>query len=179
MGIRAAAAVLLAIAPHAIGIASAQERFKLQYNHVGQSSKYLAQQAYDVGDQPGHQVRIYKVQRTYSEESTLVIRGVRVKSSEANGYSDYTNGIGPIWGYEVWTMEDGGKVFLTYTGSTFSEPTETGSRRGIATSATRITGGTGAWKSLRGMMHSASKFDSDPQKGYSQADNKGEYWFDE
>ena len=53
------------------------------------------------------------------------------------------------------------------------------SRRGVATSATRITGGTGAWKSLRGMMHSASTFDSDPQKGYSQADNKGEYWFDE
>lgn len=69
-------------------------------------------------------------------------------------------------------MEDGGKVFLAYTGSTFSEPTETGSRRGIAT---RITGGTGAWKSLRGMMHSASTFDSDPQKGYSQAGNKGEY----
>lgn len=179
MGIRAVATVLLAVAPFVVGSAVAQERFKVQYNHAGQASKYLAQQAYDVGDQPGHQVRIYKVLRTFSEESTFVIRGVRVKSSETNGYSDYTNGIGPVWGYEVWTMDDGGKVFLTYTGSTFSEPTETGARRGIATSGGRITGGTGAWKSLRGVMHSVSKFDSDPQKGYSQADNKGEYWFDE
>lgn len=179
MSIRAAAALGLGVVSLVAGSAFAQERFKLQYNQVGQTSKYLAQQAYDVGDQPGHQVRIYKVQRTFTDESTFVVRGVRVRMSESTGYSDYTGGIGPIWGYEVWTLEDGGKVFLTYTGSTYSEPTETGSRRGIATSAARITGGTGAWKSIRGMIHSASKFDSDPQKGYSQGDNKGEYWFED
>lgn len=100
MSIRAAAAIGLGVIGFVAAPAFGQERVKLQYNHVGQTSKYLAQQAYDVGDQPGHQVRIYKVQRTYSPESTLVIRGVRVKSSEANGYSDYTNGIGPIWGLQ-------------------------------------------------------------------------------
>lgn len=100
MSIRAAAAIGLGVIGFVAGPAFGQERVKLQYNHVGQTSKYLAQQAYDVGDQPGHQVRIYRVQRTYGPESTLVIRGVRVKSSEANGYSDYTNGIGPIWGLQ-------------------------------------------------------------------------------
>lgn len=167
------AALLPAAAVHA------QERFKLQFNQVGQSSKYIAQQAYDVGDSPGHQVRIYKVQRTFTEASSFVVRGVRVTSTEVNGYSDYTNGVGPIWGYEVWSMADGGKVFVQYIGSTFSEPTETGSRRGIATSAGRIIGGSGAWKNIRGMVHSTSRFDSDPQKGYSQGDNQGEYWFEE
>ena len=168
--------VLLAIAS---GPASAQEHFKLNYNQVGQTSKYLGQQAFDVGDQAGHQVRIYKVQRTFTEESAFVIRGVRVKSTEANGYSDYTNGIGPISGYEVWTMADGGKVYAEYSGSTLSEGTETGSRRGVATSAGRITGGTGAWKSIRGMVHNVSRFDSDPQKGYSQTDTRVEYWFED
>lgn len=177
---RAIPAVLtLVIGILATDVAIGQERQKFGYTQAGQTSKYLGQQAFDVGDQPGHQVRIYKVLRTFTDESGFLVRGVRVKSTETNGYSDYTNGVGPIWGYEVWTLEDGGKVFANYTGSTFSEPTSTGSRRGVATSASRITGGTGAYKGIRGMAHNVSRFDSDPKTGYSQSETRGEYWFEE
>lgn len=181
MRVQFASALLAAVAciAFAAGPACAQQRFKLEITQAGQISKYINQAAYDVGDQPGHQVRIYKLQRTYTDQSTLVVRSVRVVSEETNGYSDYINGVGANSGYTVWNLADGGKIFMTYSGTASSETTATGSRRGVSTGAVRIVGGTGAWKSIRGTSYGIVKFDTDPANGYSQSDTKGEYWFEE
>jgi hypothetical protein len=38
-------------------------------------------------------------------------------------------------------------------------------------------GGTGKFTKIRGMLTDAVEFDTDPDKGFSRAANKGEYWF--
>ena len=156
-----------------------QEKYPIETTSEGSSSKYTQQYKIDVGDVPNHQVRIQETHRIHNDKSTLVIRGVRVKESWVRGFSDYTNGKGRAWGYIYWVLEDGDKIFLDYSGQSHSEPTSTGSLKGSYTGTTRIVGGTGKYKGIRGAMTDTVSFDNDPKNGYNNSDSKGEYWFEE
>jgi hypothetical protein len=161
------------------GVASAQQRYPIETAGEGQiASKYTQQLAIDVGDVPGHQVRVVEIMRTYSDATKLRITGTRVKESWLRGLTDYVNGSGPARGYAVWVLEDGEKVFLSWDSITQSESTATGSRKGSSEAVTRIAGGTGKYKGIRGLMRDTVQFDTDPASGYSRASSKGEYWFE-
>lgn len=161
-------------------IGLAQQKFPIESRGEGQTgSKYTQQLAIDVGDLAGHQVRIVEIKRTYSEETKLSITGVRVKESWLRGLTDYVNGSGPARGYTVWILEDGEKIFLTWDSVSQSEPTAAGSRRGSSEAVTRISSGTGKYKGIRGLLRDSVQFDTDPNQGYSRAQTKGEYWFEE
>jgi len=158
----------------------AQQKFPIETKGEGQTeSKYTQQLAVDVGDLAGHQVRVVEIRRTYSEETKLSIKGVRVKESWLRGLTDYVNGSGPARGYTVWIMEDGEKIFLTWDSVSQSEPTASGSRKGSSEAVTRISGGTGKYKGIRGLLRDSVQFDTDPNQGYSRAQTKGEYWFED
>jgi hypothetical protein len=157
-------------------IATAQQKFSINATGEGIKSRYVQQHVIDVGDVPGHQVRILEVQRTGGQ---LVIDGVKVVESWDRGMSDYTNGVGPARGYGTWLMEDGSKIFLEWSGTSYTESTATGSRRGTFHGANKITGGTGRFTKIRGMTTSVTKFDTDPVNGYNRATSKGEYWFEQ
>ena len=134
---------------HETGLA--QQKFPIETKGEGQTgSKYTQQLAIDVGDLTGHQIRVVEIKRTYSEETKLAIMGVRVKESWLRGLTDYVNGSGPAHGYTVWMLEDGEKIFLTWDSVSQSEPTSGGSRRGSSEAVTRISGGTGKYKGIRG-----------------------------
>lgn len=156
----------------------AQQRYPIETAGEGQTaSKYTQQLAIDVGDVAGHQVRVVELMRNYSEETKLRIMGARVKESWFRGLTDYVNGSGPARGYSVWILEDGEKIFLAWDSISQSEATAAGSRRGSSEAVTRITGGTGKYKGIRGLMRDSVQFDTDPKQGYSRAVSKGEYWF--
>ena len=160
--------------------ALAQQRYPIETAGEGQTaSKYTQQLAIDVGDVAGHQVRVVELMRNYSEETKLRIMATRVKESWLRGLTDYVNGSGPARGYSVWILDDGEKIFLQWDSISQSEPTATGSRKGSSEAVTRITGGTGKYKGIRGLMRDTVQFDTDPKQGYSRAVSKGEYWFDE
>jgi hypothetical protein len=53
----------------------------------------VQQHAIDVGDVPGHQVRVYEVHSTYPSDAP-VYNGVKVKESWNRSLSDYTDGSG-------------------------------------------------------------------------------------
>ncbi len=162
-----------------IGVASAQQRYPIETAGEGQTgSKYTQQLAIDVGDVPGHQVRVVEIMRTYSDATKLRIMGAPVKESWLRGLTDYVNGSGPARGYTVWVLDDGEKVFLQWDSITQSESTATGSRKGSSEAVTRIINGTGKYKGIRGLMRDTVQFDTDPQTGYSRASSKGEYWFE-
>lgn len=156
-----------------------QQKYPIGTNSEGQTSKYIQQHKIDVGDVPGHQVRIQETQRVYNDKSTLAFAGTKAKESWIQGYSDYTNGKGKAWGYGHWLLEDGNKIFFEYIGTSHSEPTSTGSLKGSYHGTTRIVGGTGKFKGIRGTTTDTVAFDNDPKAGYNNSDGKGEYWFQE
>lgn len=97
-----------------------------------------------------------------------------VLSPEVN----YTNGIGPVSGFQTWTTEKGNKVFIETAGSSETVATETGSKRGTYHGTGRIVGGTGRFAKLRGLLVGESKFDTDPKLNYNIYSIHGEYWFE-
>jgi hypothetical protein len=157
----------------------AQEKFPIKTTSEGQTSKYIQQYKIDVGDVPGHQVRIQETQRIHNDKSTLAFAGTRVKESWVRGYSDYTNGKGKAWGYGQWILEDGGKVYFEYVGTAHAESTSTGSLKGTYHGTTHIKGGTGKYKGIRGTTTDSVSFDNDPKNGFNQNEANGEYWFEE
>lgn len=162
-----------------VDVAWAQQRYSIEEKPDWSTGKYTQQYAIDVGDVPGHKVRILELQYIYNDQSQFAVSGVKVKESWSRGYTDYTNGKGRSWGYGVWLLADGNKVFLEGSGTTLAEPTATGSIRGSYHGVSRLTGGTGKFSGIRGTITEMNDFDNDPKTGYNRGESKGEYWFDE
>jgi hypothetical protein len=159
------------------GIASAQQKYPFINPSAPQSSRYVQQQIIDVGDIPGHQIRIYEIQRMYTADHP-VIMGTKVVEVWARGSADYVNGVGPAQGYDIMMLEDGSKIFAEWRGTSYSEATSTGSRRGTFHGTIRWIGGTGKYATIRGVITAVSEFDTDPKTGYNRTVHKGEYWFE-
>ena len=159
------------------GIASAQQKYPYNQSSAPQSSRYVQQHIIDVGDIPGHQIRIYEYQRMHTADHPVVM-GTKVVEQWVRGSSDYVNGVGPTQGYETWVLEDGSKIFSEFRGTSYSEATSTGSRRGTFHGTVRLIGGTGKYATIRGVMTSDTEYDTDPKTGYNRPVSKGEYWFE-
>jgi hypothetical protein len=156
----------------------AQQKQPLNVSGDGVKSRWVQQNLIDVDDVPGHQIRNYEIQRTFTGSSQPVVDGERVVEGWVRGYSNYTNGIGPVLSYTTWVTDKGSKIFLESVGTSETQPTETGSKRGTYHGTSRIVGGNGRFASLRGLLVDISKFDTDPKVGYSTVDSHGDYWFE-
>jgi hypothetical protein len=141
--------------------------------------RYVQQNIIDVDDTPGHQIRNFEIQRTFSADSQLVIDGERIVEAWVRGYSNYTGGIGPVWGYTTWITDKGNKIFTEGIGTSETQVTDSGSRRGMYHGTSRFIGGTGRFAKIRGLLVDVSKFDTDPKTGYNTVDSHGEYWFEQ
>lgn len=166
--------VLVVVMLTMAGVASAQERHKVTVSASAAQSKYVQQHAIDVGDVPGHQVRIYEIQRTGTEAE---FSGVRSRESWSRGYSDYTNSTGSTSGYGMWILEDGSKIFNRYNGTSQTVIGADGKKKGTYHGVTQITGGTGKFANIRGYVRDMTKFDA--AAGYNESSGEGEYWFEE
>ena len=136
------------------------------------NSQYLHEHALDVGDIPGHQVRVYEIKYEYPNKD-FALAGVRVVESYVRGMSDYTNWSGPFTTYTVFTMEDGSKVFSRSTGTTQTE--SDGTRR--FTFVQTFTGGTGKFKGMRGQLRGSGERIGAAKTLTSHS--QGEYWIEE
>ena len=159
------------------GLAVAGQKYTYKHSNKPQSSRYVQQHVIDVGDIPGHQIRIYEIHNTYTRGHP-VISGTKVVETWARGSSDYISGVGPTQGYGVWVLEDGNKIYTEWSGTSYTEPTSTGSIRGTFNGTTRLTGGTGKFATIRGVVTDVVKFDTDPDHGYNDGSERGEYWLD-
>jgi len=158
----------------AVGLSSpgwAQDKKPISYGSRA-TSKYVQEQAIDVGDVPGHQVRVYQIHFVYPKDG-MVIDGAQVKESETYGMSDYTNGTGLFNIYAVYLMEDGSKVFARGGGATQSSAD--GARSFYA--ATQIVGGTGRYKAIRGQVRAKGQRAAGANSLTDES--SGEYWFEE
>ena len=76
----------------------AQQKHKISGKLRAANTKYTQQYVIDVGDVPGHQIRIFEIHRTFPKDPPA-FEGVRTVEEWVRGFSDYTDGNG--WGGRV------------------------------------------------------------------------------
>ena len=156
------------------GEASAQQKHKFLFKAPPGTTKFTQTHLMDVGDVPGHQVRIAELQSKYPGEAP-VYDGVKVVEARAVLVSDYIDANGSSFTYSVSTLENGDKIFAR-TEILAHTTVVDGARRTSFTSVATLTGGTGRFKGIRGTLR-GSGF-SDMKTGTSGAQTEGEYWFE-
>jgi hypothetical protein len=173
--LRSAALVSAVLALCATPGAWAQEKQKVLFNVPAESTKYTQQHAIDVGDAPGHQVRVFELQRTFGKDAPM-IGGVRVKESWTRGTTDFTDLNGPGTSYTTYVMENGDKIYSRGTFEAHRIATSDGKYALKNLGAGTITGGTGKFQGIRGVARSENF--ADPKAGTNESKGELEYWME-
>jgi hypothetical protein len=150
--------------------AFAQEKQRVVIKALPENTKFTQQHAIDVGDVPGHQVRVFEIHRTYPNNPPI-INGLKLVEQWNRGITDYTNINGPNYNYTVSVMENGDKYFTR----TITLSQSTGQGKNSYTSVSTITGGTGKLFGIQGVSRSSGK--SDLAAGINENESELEYWF--
>jgi hypothetical protein len=152
------------------GGALAQQKQTIAIKSSAANTKYTQQHAIDVGDVPGHQVRVYEFVRTYPTDPPM-INGLKLRESWTRATSDYTDGTGSGTVYIIYVFENDDKIFAR--GTLVTQNTGTG-KLTSATAGT-ITGGTGKFSGIQGLVRTSTS--SDPKVGFNEGQTEMEYWF--
>jgi hypothetical protein len=153
-----------------LGSAIAQQKEQVSFKTPVANTKYTQQQAIDVGDMAGHQVRIYEIHRTYPVNAP-VINGIKLVESWSRGVTDYVDGNGPNTTYNVYVLDNGDKIFTRAALVAQS----LGSGKITTTSAGTITGGTGKMAGIQGVIRTTGT--AEPKAGVNENQTDIEYWF--
>jgi len=153
----------------------AQEKQKYFFKAPPGVSKYTQQQVIDVGNVPGHQLRIYELHTKYTTEAP-VYDGIKVVEAWAHGVSDYTNGSGRSMNYGTSLLENGDKIFSTTEVLMHTVVGPDGSRKSRFNTVVTLTSGTGRFKGIRGTLRGTGA--TDFKTGTSDAQTEGEYWIE-
>jgi hypothetical protein len=165
----------MAIAVLAIpNVSAAQQKCKLSWEEPSSDSEYTQQHAIDVGDIPGHQVRVFELHTVYPNAKPNC-EGLKFAEAWARGFSDYVNRNGRGWGYGVYTLENGDKIYYEFTGTLQTVVAADGSKKSSFEGSVRWTGGTGKYQGVRGLEWDHATVDLD--RGIAQAKSEAEYWF--
>jgi hypothetical protein len=159
-----------------MSISSAQEKCKISEAMEAANSTYTQQHVIDVGDLPGHQVRIFEVHRTFAANDKPNCEGLKRKDIWERGHSDYIDRNGRATGYSVTTFENGDKMFGQYTGTAITATGSDGSKQSTFTGVGTYVGGTGKYQSIHGFWRASTKFD--PDKNVNLPQIEGEYWLE-
>jgi hypothetical protein len=151
-----------------LGGAIAQEKQRVSYKTSAANTKYMQQLNVDAGDTPGHIVRVWDLTRNHRDAS-IIINGVKLVEDTARGITDIIDGNGTATFYSVFIMENGDKFFAR---SVQSSTGESGTITLLA--AGPITGGTGKFEQIHGVVKSSGKFNV--TSGFNEVEATIEYW---
>ena len=159
-------------------VATAREKQKISYKVPATNTKYTQQHLIEIDDVPGHQIRVFELQRTYpgtNPGETPVFNGVRAKDSWSRAMSDYVDANGRVFGYVTFDLENGDKVFARYEGVSQTPPGGTTNTPIILT----LTGGTGNFKDIRGTLRVVNLANfAGGRATPAGTQYEGEYWFE-
>jgi hypothetical protein len=157
--------------------ALAQEKFKYSFQNPPEIvSTYKEAHNIDVGDVPGHVLRLSALQLVYPATGPApMYSGVRVKESNTVLKSDLQDGNGAASGYTITTLVTGDKVFLETSLIVQTAPGELGKPTTRVTQTYVIAGGTGKFKNIRGVLRASSV--TDFKTATRGAVSEGEYYF--
>jgi hypothetical protein len=167
------AIALLGLAIYPASDAIAQQKQRIAFKVGPENSKYTQQHTIDVGDVPGHQIRVYEIRRTFPQNPP-VFDNVKVVEQFTRGMTDYIDLNGPQTNYGVWVLENGDKLFTRGNLISESAANPDGSIKTTSYSVTQFTGGTGKFRNIRGSTKTLSI--SDIKAGFNEAQYEIEYW---
>jgi len=152
------------------GSAVAQQKQRISFVLPPGNSKYTQQHVIEVGDVPEHKLRLYELQRTFPKDGPA-FEGTRLAELWIRGIADFVevNGLATV--YSTYVFDNGDKFFVR---SDLVAATEAGKSSTLA--AGRITGGTGQFRNMRGVVRVASS--PDPDSGLMRSAFDIDYWFD-
>ena len=165
----------VALAAFASPEALAQERCKMTWDTPAGNAEYTEQHVMDVGDVPGHQIRLFELHRTYPDDQANCEGHKRVEQW-SRGYSDYIDRNGRAWGYGVTELDNGDKIFLEWSGTSQTVVDDDGSKKSTYTGVAIWKGGTGKYQNVRGIQRDSIVFD--PEKNFNETRAEVEYWFE-
>jgi hypothetical protein len=159
------------------GISSgfAQEKQKYYFKSLPGLAKYTQQHVIDVGDVPGHQIRVYELHTKFGADAPSY-DGIKVAEVWTRAMSDYTNGSGRNSGYGVSLMANGDKIFSLIEVMSQTTVGADGSRKTKFYNVNRLNGGTGKFKGIRGTLVGSGA--TDFKTGTSDTITEGEYWIE-
>jgi hypothetical protein len=134
----------------------AQESQRVFFSTSAENTKYTQQHLIEVGDVPGHHVRLFEISRTFPNDPPI-IGGLALKEEWNRGVSDYTDSSGPASFYGVYVTAVSRKA-----GAGLS-----------AVTVGRITGGTGKFANMRGTIYTVRT--ADPAAGINEGQTEIEY----
>ena len=102
--------------------------------------------------------------------------GVKVLETKGWLRSDYINRNGGFTQYTVLQMANGDKIYQTIEGQTQTSVGSDGAGRTSFSTITHLTGGTGKFANIRGLIRGSGV--SDFKTGPSNNPSEGEYWFE-
>jgi hypothetical protein len=149
------------------GRAVAQEKQHVSFKAPAANSKYTQQLNVDVGDAPNHIVRIWELQHTYPNDAP-VINGVKLVEWWERAIGDRFDGSGDGTSYAVFVMENGDKFFAR-----ISLVVQNTSGKLAASTAGHITGGTGKFAGIQGIVRGTANFD--PKTGFNESQMEIDY----
>jgi hypothetical protein len=152
------------------GDASAQEKQRVSFKVPAENAKYTQQLFIDVGDVPGHQVRVFE--RRNVPGNPPMINGLKLVETWSRVTTDYTDNNGTSAGYGVFVLENGDKFFARF--ASVAQSTGAGKLTGMTVGP--ITGGTGKFAGIRGVIRSFNT--ADPKAGVYDGQTDIEYWIE-
>lgn len=174
---RSAAFVLPALLAFSVSQESlAQEKQAVAFSLPAGSIHYLQEQTIEVGDVPGHKLRIFEARIDY-QSIKLAFGGVRVKEVFTRGSSDYTNGNGTSSNYSVYVLEDGNKLFAKDSGVAQTTASADGAITFRSAVVVTFTAGTGKFRGIKGQLR--GNVVRVPGDSVAKADVTGEYWIED
>jgi hypothetical protein len=141
---------------------------RVSFKASAANSKYTQHYNIDVGDAPGHQVRVFEIRRTFPNNAPA-INGVKLVELWNRGASDLFDGDGAYTTYSVFVMENGDKFFA----QTARVAESIGSGKFTTSSTGTITGGTGKFFGIEGIVQTVGT--DDPKAGFAEAQYDIEY----
>ena len=90
--------------------------------------------------------------------------------------TDYPIVTATPWGYDVYTLENGDKIYKEFSGTVQTVVGADGSKKSRYEGTTRWTDGTGKYQGVRGIEWDHVVADLD--KGLNESKIEAEYWFE-
>jgi hypothetical protein len=159
--------------------ALAQQTFKYSFQAPpGFKNTYKQSHEIEVDDVAGHKIRVAEVNGDYASlgDAAPMYAGVRVKESRVYLSSDYISGNGAASGYEIAMMENGDRIFMKVNILLHTKIGSDGKPVSQFSETHVITGGTGKFKGIRGLLRTSSGI-TDLKTGVSGSGTEGEYYF--
>lgn len=153
-----------------------QQKQSVSYSIPPGAARYTQEHVIDVGDVPGHQVRVFEIHIDY-QNSDLSYGGVKVKEGWVRGASDYTNGTGTASNYSVVVLEDGNMLFTKDAVVGHATPNPDGSKALKYSSVSTFIGGTGKFQGIKGQLRVNSI--RVPGAKTITTEANGEYWIEQ